>query len=148
VGDGNNMANSWINAAGIFKFELRISCPQGYDPGNAMIARAKKKGADIRLVRKPLEAARNADVLYTDVWVSMGQEKEKTRRTRAFKSYQINQKLVTAAASDVKVMHCLPAHRGQEITDAVIEGEHSIVFDQAENRLHAQKAILELLVSG
>jgi ornithine carbamoyltransferase len=148
IGDGNNMANSWINAAALFKLTLSVACPKGYEPDKGIMKKARQRGAVVKVERDPVRAAKGADVLYTDVWVSMGQEKEKTRRLKAFKNYQINSALLKTAAADVKVMHCLPAHRGQEITDEVIEGEHSIVFDQAENRLHVQKAILELLILG
>lgn len=147
IGDGNNMANSWINAAAVFNFELRLACPQGYEPDAAVMEKAKKRKAEVKIIRDPALAATGADVLYTDVWVSMGQEKEKQERKNAFAGYQINQDLIKAAAPEVKVMHCLPAHRGEEITDEAIEGGHSIVFDEAENRLHVQKAILELVLT-
>ncbi len=148
IGDGNNMANSWINAAAIFGLELRVACPQGYDPDRKIIARARAAGANLKVMRDPAAAAKDADVLYTDVWVSMGQEKEKAGRLKAFKKYQINAALLGRAAPGARVLHCLPAHRGQEITDEVIEGPSSLVFDQAENRLHVQKAVLELLILG
>jgi ornithine carbamoyltransferase len=148
IGDGNNMANSWINASALFHMELRLACPQGYDPDNGILERAKSRGAKVEVFREPIKAARDADVLYTDVWVSMGQDEEKEKRSKAFAGYQISRDLVEAAASGAIVMHCLPAHRGEEITDEVIEGGHSVVFDQAENRLHVQKAILELVLPG
>lgn len=145
IGDGNNVACSWINAAAKFGFELVLACPQGYEPDPGIMKRAVEEGAKIELTREPGKAAAGANVLYTDVWVSMGQEKEKKKRLKDFKGYQVNSEMLGKADPRVKVMHCLPAHRGEEITDEVIEGEHSIVFDQAENRLHAQKAVLELL---
>ncbi|HUT52463.1 MAG TPA: ornithine carbamoyltransferase [bacterium] len=148
IGDGNNMANSWINASAIFGFELCLACPPGYDPDPKVLQKARAAGANAKIVRDPAAAGKGADVLYTDVWVSMGQEKEKAKRLRAFKKYQINTALLTRAAPGARVLHCLPAHRGQEITDEVIEGKSSIVFDQAENRLHVQKAVLELLILG
>jgi ornithine carbamoyltransferase len=148
IGDGNNMANSWINASALFGMELRLACPQGYDPDNRILERAKSRGAKVEVFREPIKAAKDADVLYTDVWVSMGQDEEKEKRLKAFAGYQINRDLVEAAAPGAIVMHCLPAHRGEEITDEVIEGGHSVVFDQAENRLHVQKAVLELVLPG
>ncbi len=145
IGDGNNVANSWINAAALFGFHLNLACPQGYDPDTDILQAAREKGASIEFFRDPLRAAQAADVLYTDVWVSMGQEEEKERRLKAFSGFQINQALLLAAAPGARVMHCLPAHRGHEITDQAMESENSIVFDQAENRLHVQKAVLDLL---
>ncbi|MEW6439644.1 MAG: ornithine carbamoyltransferase [bacterium] len=152
IGDGNNVANSWLQGAAIMGMELVVCTPKAYEPHGPILRDAqkiaRKSGARIVLAADPLKAAAGADVLYTDVWTSMGQEREAVRRKAAFKSFQINQALVRRAKKDVLVMHCLPAHRGEEITDAVIDGPHSIVFDQAENRLHAQKAILEALMSG
>lgn len=146
IGDGNNMANSWINAASVFGFELRVATPKGYEPNAAVMARAAKAGAKILYTDDPVEAARDADVLNTDVWASMGQEAEQQKRAKAFAGYQINDELLALADSACVVMHCLPAHRGEEITDSVIEGQHSIIFDEAENRLHVQKAILATLM--
>ena len=146
IGDGNNMANSWINAAAIFGFELRIATPKGYDPDAAVVERAKKLGANILYTNDPLEAAKGAMVLNTDVWASMGQEQEQKEREKAFVGFQINDDIIAAADPACVVMHCLPAHRGEEITDEVIEGPHSIVFDEAENRLHVQKAIMATLM--
>jgi len=152
VGDGNNVANSWLLGAAIMGMDLAIACPAEYEPDPRILKEARRKarrsGAVLAVVRDPLEAARNADFLYTDVWTSMGQEREAIRRRIVFKEYQVNRELVRAARKDVKVMHCLPAHRGEEITDEVLDGPHSIVFDQAENRLHAQKAILEFFLGG
>ncbi len=147
VGDGNNMANSWINAAAIFGFELRVATPKGYEPDAGVIARAKEAGAKLLLSNDPKVAAAGADVLNTDVWASMGQEEEQAEREKAFKGFQINAGLVKLANPDCVVMHCLPAHRDEEITDEVIEGPHSIIFDEAENRLHVQKAIMATLMA-
>jgi ornithine carbamoyltransferase len=146
IGDGNNMANSWINAASVFGFELRVATPIGYEPDAEVVARAEKAGAKILYTNNPDEAVRGADVLNTDVWASMGQENEQQEREKAFSGYQINDELVALADNDCVVMHCLPAHRGEEITDSVIEGRHSIIFAEAENRLHVQKAIMATLM--
>ena len=147
IGDGNNVANSWIEAATRLPFELALSCPKGYDPNDHIMAKGVKESKEgITLYRDPMEAAKNADVLYTDVWASMGQESENEERKKIFKNYQINAKLLKKAKKDAIVMHCLPAHRGEEITDDVIDGPQSVVIDQAENRLHVQKAILEILL--
>ncbi|MDD2557371.1 MAG: ornithine carbamoyltransferase [Desulfuromonadaceae bacterium] len=148
IGDGNNMAHSWINAAAIFGFELRIATPKGYEPDSAVMEWAAQQGANILYTNDPLEAAYNADVLNTDVWASMGQEEEQVQRQRDFKGFQINAGTVAAAAPQSLVLHCLPAHRGEEITDDVIEGPHSVVFDEAENRLHVQKAIMVTLMQN
>ena len=147
IGDGNNMAHSWINAAAVFGFELRVATPKGYEPDAAVVARAKELGANVLYTHDPLEAARGAQVLNTDVWASMGQEAEQKERERAFVGFQLNDEVVAAAAPDCIVLHCLPAHRGEEITDSVIEGPHSVVFDEAENRLHVQKAIMATLMA-
>ncbi|MCP3176749.1 MAG: ornithine carbamoyltransferase [Desulfuromonadales bacterium] len=147
IGDGNNMAHSWINAAAVFGFELRVATPKGYEPDAAVVARAQELGANVLYTHDPLEAARGAQVLNTDVWASMGQEAEQKERERAFVGFQLNDEVVAAAAPDCIVLHCLPAHRGEEITDAVIEGPHSVVFDEAENRLHVQKAIMATLMA-
>jgi len=147
IGDGNNMANSWVNAAAIFGFELRVATPKGYEADAAVIARAEKTGAKLIFTNDPKEAATGADVLNTDVWASMGQEGEQAQREKAFVGFQINAELLKLAAPDCVVMHCLPAHRNEEITDEVIEGSHSIIFDEAENRLHVQKAIMATLMA-
>ena len=147
IGDGNNVANSLIEAACIGGFEITIACPKGYEPSKDVLKRAKMAGRTVKIEHDPKKAATKADVIYTDVWVSMGQEKEKKERTKVFKPYQVNSALVKKAKKDAIVMHCLPAHRGYEITDEVIDGPQSVVFDQAENRLHAQKALLEFLMS-
>jgi len=148
VGDGNNMAHSWMEAAEKFPLSLTVACPKGYEPDAAIVRAAEAKGARIQITHDAAEAARGADVLYTDVWASMGREQEAEVRRRAFQGYQINQNLIAQAKKDVIVMHCLPAHRGEEITHDALEGEHSVVFDQAENRLHVQKAIMVWLVKG
>jgi ornithine carbamoyltransferase len=145
IGDGNNMAHSWMDAAARLDFDFVVACPPGYEPDPAITAEA---GARVTVTHDVAAAARGADVLYTDVWTSMGQEAEAEHRRRVFKPYQINEELVALATTTVLVMHCLPAHRGEEITDGVIEGPRSVVFDQAENRLHAQKAILVWLLGA
>lgn len=147
LGDGNNMVNSWINGARRFGFEFVVACPEGYEPDAETLKRAAQDGASVAVVRDPAEAARGADVLYTDVWTSMGQEAESDRRRKHFQGYQIDSSLVTLAKPGAVVMHCLPAHRGEEITAEVMESPRSIVFDQAENRLHGQKGILLWLAS-
>ncbi|HCC69388.1 MAG TPA: ornithine carbamoyltransferase, partial [Nitrospiraceae bacterium] len=127
--------------------DIVLSCPKGYKPDAEILERARRESKNnIQLIDDPLEAASTADVLYTDVWVSMGQEEDTKKRIKVFKQYQINKKLLARARPDAIVMHCLPAHRGEEITDEVIDGPHSVVFDQAENRLHTQKALLEMLI--
>ncbi len=144
VGDGNNMANSWIEACIVLGFRLRLACPPGYDPDPELLARA---GERARLLRAPLEAVRGAQVLNTDVWASMGQEAEAEERRRRFAGYAIDRALVAAADPGAVVLHCLPAHRGEEISEEVLEGPQSAVFDEVENRLHSQKALLELLLA-
>ncbi len=143
IGDGNNMANSWIEAAAQFGFELTLACPSGYTPDLELVARARSLGARIVLTEDPQLAARGAHYLNTDVWASMGQEAEQMRREQAFEGYQLNDQLLSLAKPGCKVMHCLPAHRGEEITDEVFEANADMIFDEAENRLHMQKAILE-----
>ncbi len=147
IGDGNNMANSLIEGAVKAGMGITLACPEGYEPDGGVLGAAKREAGDrVQVVRDPIEAAKGADVLYTDVWASMGQEKEKAEREKAFAGYQINAAVLKAAKPGALVMHCLPAHRGEEITDEVMEGENSVVFDEAENRLHVQKAILEMLI--
>ncbi|NPU84030.1 MAG: ornithine carbamoyltransferase [Syntrophaceae bacterium] len=147
VGDGNNIANSWLNAAARLPFHLTLACPEGYEPNREILDRALREAPrSISLYRSPREAVREADIVYTDVWASMGQESEKDVRARAFQGYCIDDALLEQAGPEVLVMHCLPAHRGEEISAAVMDGPRSIVFDQAENRLHVQKAILEMLM--
>ncbi len=147
IGDGNNMANSWINAAATFGFELRVATPANYQPNAEVIAKARQAGVKLLLTADPREAAAGADVLNTDVWASMGQEAEQQEREQAFTGFQINSDLLQLAAPEAVVMHCLPAHRDEEITDEVMEGPQSIIFDEAENRLHVQKAILATLMA-
>ncbi len=144
VGDGNNMANSWLEACVVLGFRLRIACPEGYDPDRELLARAGPRAA---LVRSPRDAVAGAQVVNTDVWASMGQEGEAEERRKRFQGYHLDRKLLAAADPKAIVLHCLPAHRGEEIEDEVIEGPQSAVFDEAENRLHAQKALLELLLA-
>jgi ornithine carbamoyltransferase len=144
IGDGNNMCHSYINAARQYGFTLNIACPEGYDPEAGILQAA---GASAVIIREPLDAARNADLVVTDVWASMGQEEEQAKRERAFAGYQVDSRIMQAAASDALFMHCLPAHRGEEVTAGVIDGPQSVVWDEAENRLHAQKALLEYLLA-
>lgn len=147
VGDGNNIANSWINAAIRLPFNLSLACPEGYDPDSSILERGRVEAAGrIKVYRDPFDAVCNADVVYTDVWTSMGQEAEREERSKVFKPYQVNRDLIAHAKDEVLVMHCLPAHRGEEITAEAIDGERSVIIDQAENRLHVQKAILEILL--
>jgi len=144
VGDGNNMANSWIQAAGVIGFELVLACPEGYGPDSAILAAsqaiAKKP---ITLIRDPEEAVRGADVVNVDVWASMGKENEQEERLRVFSDYQLNSELMAKAPADAIVLHCLPAHRDEEITEEVLESEQCVAFEQAENKMHIHKAILE-----
>ncbi len=146
VGDGNNMANSWINAASVLDLELTLACPEGYGPDPAVLEAAKARDGRISLTRDPREAVSGADVVNTDVWASMGQEKEQGEREKVFQPYQLNGDLLAGAAADAVVMHCLPAHRGEEISEEVLEGPRSVVWDQAENKLHMHKAILDILL--
>ena len=140
-GDGNNMANSWLNAARVFGLNLRLACPEGYDPDPEILALARK-ATDVTLTRDPLEAAEGAQVLTTDVWASMGQEDEAESRLKVFRPYQVSQEVMDRAHPEAIFLHCLPAHRGEEVAAEVIDGPQSRVFDEAENRLHAQKAIM------
>ncbi len=142
IGDANNVANSWMNAAAHFGFEFVLACPPGYEPHDPTCASARAAGAKVQVTHSAAEAARDADVLYTDVWTSMGHETEAEQRRRDFASYQINAQLLHHARPDALVMHCLPAHRGEEITEDVMDGPQSIIFDQSENRLHTQKGIM------
>ncbi len=145
IGDGNNMANSWINAAGSLGFELRLACPKGYEP-NAEILQRNAKKSRITVGHDPKEAARGAHVINTDVWASMGQEEEQEKRARAFQGYIVDEKLMKVADPGAIFLHCLPAHRGEEVAEEVIEGPRSKVWDQAENRLHVQKAVMASLM--
>jgi ornithine carbamoyltransferase len=147
VGDGNNMANTWIEAAAIFGFELRLACPAGYEPDAGVMAWANAKAPGmITLTTDPKVAVAGADVINTDVWASMGQEAEQKEREKAFIGYCLDDALLALAKPDCLVLHCLPAHRGEEISDSVIEGKNSVVWDEAENRLHIQKAIMATLI--
>ncbi|WP_292521189.1 ornithine carbamoyltransferase [Methanoculleus sp.] len=148
VGDGNNVCNSWILSSALTGMEIVVASPDGYQPKVEVIDLARARGARVSVVTDPAEAARDADVLYTDIWVSMGDEQERAERLRALKNYTIDSRLLAQASDDALVMHCLPAHRGEEITDEVMEGPQSVVWDQAENRLHAQKALLVRLIAG
>jgi ornithine carbamoyltransferase len=145
IGDGNNMANSWINAAYRLGFELRLACPAGYDPDPTILARAQKE-AKVTVVRDPREAIEGADVVNTDVWASMGQEEEQAAREKAFAGYTVTSDLMRRAARDAIFLHCLPAHRGEEVAADVIDGPQSRVWDEAHNRLHIQKAIMAVLM--
>ncbi len=150
IGDGNNVCTSWIYAAARLGVHLRVICPPGYEPSAAVLQRAailRDANTLFEIGHDPAPALRDADVIYTDVWTSMGQETEQQQRREDFASLQVNDALVALAPDRVKVMHCLPAHRGEEITDAVIDGPHSIVFEQAENRLWVQQALLALIYS-
>jgi ornithine carbamoyltransferase len=147
IGDGNNMANSWINAAYRLGFELTLACPEGYDPDPAILERAESV-ANVRVVRDPVKAAKSADVVNTDVWASMGQEDEQAVRMKAFEGFIVDEKLMSHAAKDAIFLHCLPAHRGEEVAPEVIDGPRSRVWDEAENRLHIQKAIMANLMGG
>ena len=143
VGDGNNMCNSYIEAAMQFDFQLRVACPMGYEPSAQLMAKA---GDRVQIVYDPAKAAEGAHLISTDVWASMGQEEEAKERLEAFKGYQVSEKLLNKAAPDVLFMHCLPAHRGEEISETLLDDPRSVVWQQAENRLHAQKALMEFLL--
>lgn len=144
IGDGNNMCQSYIEAAQILDFQLRIAAPEGYEPESELLRGA---GNRVVLTREAREAARGADLIVTDVWASMGQEEEQAQRVRAFAGYEVNTALMAEAAADALFMHCLPAHRGEEVSADVLEGPQSVVWDEAENRLHAQKALLEFFLA-
>ena len=146
IGDGNNVANSWVEAAARLDFSFTICPPSGYEPDKGIWAASEKAGARIALERDPAKAVSGADIIYTDVWASMGQEKEREERLKVFAPFQLNARLMVKAKKGAKVMHCLPAHRGEEATDEVLDGHASIIFDQAENRLHVQKGIMSLLM--
>jgi ornithine carbamoyltransferase len=149
IGDGNNVCNSLLLAAATMGMHMTVGCPQGYDPDKSVWDKSQELAAKskcaLQILRDPREAVKNADIIYTDVWASMGQETEKELRARIFAPYQVNQQLVDAARKDVMVLHCLPAHRGDEITDEVLDGPHSQVLDEAENRMHVQKAVMVTL---
>jgi ornithine carbamoyltransferase len=143
IGDGNNMCHSYINAAHQFDFQLRIACPEGYDPSAYLVEATSDR---VELFRDPLQAAKDSDLVVTDVWASMGQEEEQARRELAFAEYQVSTELMSLARPNALFMHCLPAHRGEEVAAEVIDGRQSVVWDEAENRLHSQKALLEFLI--
>ncbi|BBN59076.1 ornithine carbamoyltransferase [Hydrogenovibrio marinus] len=144
VGDGNNMCHSYINAAAQYGFKLRIAAPEGYDPNAELVLAHADR---VEIFRDPMEAAENVDLVVTDVWASMGQEEEQKKREKAFKDFQVNTALMQRADNDALFMHCLPAHRGEEVTAEVIDAPGTVVWDEAENRLHAQKALLEFLMA-
>lgn len=152
VGDGNNVCNSLLLGCAFLGMSMSAGCPEGYEPDADILAKAvsrgRVQGTKIEVVEDPMAAAKDADVIYTDIWVSMGAEKERRKRMKAFRDYQVNAELVALAKKECIVMHCLPAHRGTEITNEVLDGPRSVVFDQAENRLHAQKAILMTFLGG
>jgi ornithine carbamoyltransferase len=145
VGDGNNVVHSWLEAATLYRFSFALACPPGYEPDAEILARCRAAGASVQIVHDVGEAVQGADVVYTDVWTSMGQEDEAAARRKTFAPYQVNEAVMRRTARDALVMHCLPAHRGEEISDGVLEGAQSVVFDQAENRLHVQKALMAWL---
>jgi ornithine carbamoyltransferase len=149
VGDGNNVLHSWLEASTLFGFQLRVAVPDGFEPdaGLYLDAEIRAKGS-VRRVRDPYEAVRGADMVYTDTWTSMGQEEEAEWRRIAFSGYTVDDRMMAAAQPDAVFMHCLPAHRGEEVTDSVIDGPQSVVVEQAENRLHLQKALLVALAGG
>jgi len=146
IGDGNNMTHSWINGAVAFGYKLKIACPSAYAPDEELLQAARDLGADVTISPNPLEAAHDADLITTDVWASMGQEDEQAERERAFVGYQVDDRVMAHANPDALFMHCLPAHRGEEVAAGVIDGPQSVVWDEAENRLHVQKALLEFLL--
>ena len=144
IGDGNNVCQSYINAANIFNFELRIGCPKGFEPEEELLS---KNAGRVFLAENPVMAARGADLVVTDVWASMGQEKEQAERASAFEDFQVTAELMSYASKGAAFMHCLPAHRGEEVTAEVLDAKDSIVWDEAENRMHSQKALLEVFLS-
>ncbi len=148
IGDGNNVCNSLIGGAALTGMGMRVACPRGYEPAQAIVHRAKEMGCELLITTSPEEAARDADVLYTDVWVSMGDEAEREQRLRDLRRYQINETLVSHAKDDAIIMHCMPVHVGEEMTEAVLNSAQSVIFEQAENRLHAQKALLLHLLAA
>jgi ornithine carbamoyltransferase len=145
IGDGNNVANSLLEAASLMEIDLVLACPGDYGPNKDVYEQARSENARVQLVDNPEKAVESADIIYTDVWISMGQEQELNKKKKAFSGFQLNSNLLSLAKPDALVMHCLPAHRGEEITDDVIDSPQSVVFQQAENRLHTQKALLEML---
>ena len=146
IGDGNNMANSWINASAVLGFDLTLACPEGFEPDKNIVDAALKDGAKVLVVRDLKEAVKGAIAVNTDVWASMGQEAEAAKRKKAFETYRVDEALMDAAGPDAVFMHCLPAHRGEEVAEEVLEGWRSIVWEQAQNRQYIQEAILEFLL--
>lgn len=146
IGDGNNMAHSWINGAVSFGYKLHIACPEEYSPDEKLLSAARALGAEVSLSNNPAEAAEKADLICTDVWASMGQEKEQVEREKAFIGFCVDDRIMSCASPDALFMHCLPAHRGEEVSASVMDGPQSVVWAEAENRLHAQKALLEFLL--
>lgn len=147
VGDGNNVAQSWINLAGVMGLNLCMACPEGYGPNPELVAAANARGGRVKVTTDPYEAVAGVDAINTDVWASMGQEAELEERIQIFQPYQVNDKLVAAAKSDALVLHCLPAHRDEEITHEVLEGKQSVVWEQAENKMHLHRAVLDILIT-
>lgn len=148
VGDGNNVSHSWINAAAVLGLNLVLACPQGYFPKKEIMEQAlERRCGKIDVIPDPVQAVKDADVIYTDVWASMGKESEHESRIGVFEPFQVNSNLINKASKDVIVMHCLPAHRGEEISEEVLEGQNSVIWDQSENKLHMHKAVLEELIS-
>ena len=141
-GDGNNVCNSLIGGAALTGMNIRVACPKGYEPGEQIVERARDMGCEVLITANPVEAAADADVLYTDVWVSMGEEDEREQRMKDLKDYQVNEDIVSRAKDDAIIMHCMPVHIGEEMTETVLKSDNSVIFEQAENRLHAQKALL------
>jgi len=149
IGDGNNMANTWIEAASLFGFELTLACPEGFEPDRDILAASLERAtAPITLLEDPVEAIRDADVVNVDVWASMGQEDEQEARIKLFQPYQLNTALLGKAKDDAIVLHCLPAHREEEITDEVLEGAKDVIFEEAENKMHMHKALLDIFLAG
>lgn len=150
IGDGNNVANSLLEGCVRVEMDISIASPDGFAPSSKLVAKVKeqalKQGTNVTVTNDPVAAIKQSDIIYTDVWASMGQEEEQAQRLKVFKDYQINKELCSYANADYLIMHCLPAHRGEEITTEILDGEHSVIFDQAENRLHAQKALLKQLI--
>jgi ornithine carbamoyltransferase len=150
IGDGNNVAHSLLYGCSKMGMDITLGCPKGYEPNLGVVSQAKKEGkrtgSKVKVTSDPREAVRGADIIYTDVWASMGKEKERKERLKVFKSYQVNTDLTKEAKEDYLLMHCLPAHRGEEVTNEVADSKNSVIFDQAENRMHTQKALLTLIM--
>jgi ornithine carbamoyltransferase len=150
IGDGNNVAHSLLYGCSKLGMNITLGCPKGYEPISKVVSEAakeaKRNGSTVKVTKDPKEAVKGADIIYTDVWASMGQEKERQKRLKIFRPYQVNGKLVKGAKEDYLFMHCLPAHRGEEVTDEVADSKNSVIFDQAENRMHTQKALMALIM--